>query len=89
MFHPDDGARGPRGGPQAARRGRDLGARASSSSARPATVNPDLPTGEVELRRREFDLLADAETPPFQIDEDDQVAEELRLRYRYLDLRRA
>ena len=35
----------------------------------------------------EFELLADAETPPFQIDEDEPVGEELRLRYRYLDLR--
>jgi aspartyl-tRNA synthetase len=52
------------------------------------TVNPDLPTGEVELEVASFDLLADAETPPFQIDEDDPVGEELRLRYRYLDLRK-
>ena len=37
---------------------------------------------------RELEQLADAETPPFQIDEDDPVGEELRLRYRYLDLRR-
>ena len=36
----------------------------------------------------DFDLLADADTPPFQIDEDDPVSEELRLRYRYLDLRK-
>src|SRR5919197_220631 len=52
------------------------------------TVNPALPTGEVELAVESFDLLADAETPPFQIDEDDPVGEELRLRYRYLDLRK-
>ncbi|MBA2440402.1 MAG: aspartate--tRNA ligase, partial [Thermoleophilaceae bacterium] len=52
------------------------------------TVNPDLPTGEVELRVSSFDLLADAETPPFQIDEDEPVGEELRLQYRYLDLRK-
>ena len=36
----------------------------------------------------ELELLADAETPPFQIDEDEPVGEELRLRYRYLDLRK-
>ncbi len=52
------------------------------------TVNPNLPSGEVELAVSEFDLLADSETPPFQIDEDEPVGEELRLRYRYLDLRK-
>src|SRR3954463_1667376 len=51
-------------------------------------VNPEMPTGEVELDVRDFDMLADSETPPFPVDEDSPVGEDTRLRFRYIDLRR-
>ncbi|MCT4543749.1 MAG: aspartate--tRNA ligase [Vallitalea sp.] len=52
------------------------------------TINPNLKTGEIEVRAHSLRILSEAETPPFQIEEDSNVKEELRLKYRYLDLRR-
>lgn len=51
------------------------------------TANPDMPTGEVELLARSLHILNSSETPPFQLD-DDEVHDDLRLKYRYIDLRR-
>ena len=51
------------------------------------TVNPDMPTGQVEVLGQAVTVLNRAETPPFQLDEED-VNEETRLRHRYVDLRR-
>jgi aspartyl-tRNA synthetase len=51
------------------------------------TVNPDMTTGKIEVLGRSLTVLNHAETPPFQLDEED-VNEEVRLRYRYVDLRR-
>jgi aspartyl-tRNA synthetase len=52
------------------------------------TTNASVPTGEVEVRARDLRVLNEAKTPPFPISEDANVAEETRLKYRYLDLRR-
>ena len=52
------------------------------------TVNPAMATGEIEILGGELELLNTAVTPPFQLDEHTAVGEEVRLRYRYMDLRR-
>ena len=54
----------------------------------PENVNPNLSTGEIELAVSELRILADADTPPFPLDEGAGVDESLRLKYRALDLRR-
>jgi len=58
-------------------------------SPRPeGTVNPKMKTGEVEIEISELLILNRSETPPFMLDEFTEVAENIRLKYRYLDLRR-
>ena len=55
---------------------------------RSGAVNENLATGEIEIRAAELRILSEAETPPFPVEADVKTKEELRLKYRYLDLRR-
>ncbi len=51
-------------------------------------INEKMPTGKIEIHAKELRILSKAETPPIYIEEDSNVREEVRLKYRYLDLRR-
>ncbi len=54
----------------------------------PAMINPKMKTGHIEVLGLELEILNESETPPFQLDEYANVGEDVRLRHRYLDLRR-
>lgn len=56
--------------------------------ARSGAVNENMATGDIEIRATELRVLSEAETPPFPIEEESNTKEDLRLKYRYLDLRR-
>jgi aspartyl-tRNA synthetase len=87
VFHPEDA-------PDAHRVASDLKAESvvrilGHVRTRPeGTVNENIPTGEVEVAARAVEVLAEAETPPFPVEDDVQAEERLRLQYRYLDIRR-
>lgn len=55
---------------------------------RSGAVNENLATGEIEVRAKSIRILSESETPPFPVEADSKTKEELRLKYRYLDLRR-
>ncbi|MDE7434367.1 MAG: aspartate--tRNA ligase [Lachnospiraceae bacterium] len=55
---------------------------------RTAAVNDNLKTGDIEIIATDLRILSEAQTPPFQIEENSQTKDEVRLKYRYLDLRR-
>lgn len=59
-----------------------------SVEKRAAAVNENLKTGDIEVIASDIRVLSESETPPFPIEENSQTKEDLRLRYRYLDLRR-
>ena len=55
---------------------------------RAGAVNENLATGDIEVIAKDIRILAEADTPPFPIEENSKTKEDLRLKYRYLDLRR-
>ncbi len=65
-----------------------IGVRGTVQRRSADTVNPKLATGEVEVLAEELRVLNEAKTPPFQVAEDTPVSEDVRLKYRFLDLRR-
>jgi len=69
-------------------RNEDCIAVAGDVALRGENVNPKLPTGEIEVNGRQVDLLNKSQTPPFEIEDSIEAGEEVRLRYRFLDLRR-
>ena len=54
----------------------------------PKTFNPEIPTGEIEVMASEIEIINKSKTPPFQIDGHTDVSEDVRLKHRYIDLRR-
>jgi aspartyl-tRNA synthetase len=66
-----------------------IGVKGRAQRRSPDTVNPKVATGEVEVMVRQLALLNEAKTPPFPIADDAPVSEDVRLKYRYLDLRRS
>ena len=87
VFHPEDAA-------EAHAAAQRLGAEdvvrvLGTVRSRPeGMANPQLATGEIEVAAASLELLSEAETPPFPIEDRIEASEELRLKYRYLDLRR-
>lgn len=68
--------------------GREFVIQAKGKVAERASKNLNIPTGEIEILVDEFTILNEAELPPFMIENDTDGSEELRLKYRYLDIRR-
>jgi aspartyl-tRNA synthetase len=87
VFHPQEGPEAFRVA-DAARSEYVLQVRGTVARRPVGTENPNLPTGEVEVRATGARVLNAARTPPFYVDDDSDVEELLRLKYRYLDLRR-
>ncbi len=68
--------------------GREYVVQISGEVIKRFSVNPNIPTGEVEIKISEFKILNKSETPPFTIEDETDGGDEIRMKYRYLDLRR-
>lgn len=73
---------------QARRLGREFVIRATGKVRERSNKNPKMPTGEIEIEVTELNILNRSDIPPFTIEEETDGGEELRMKYRYLDLRR-
>lgn len=73
---------------QAADLGREYVIGVSGILRERSSINPDLPTGDVELEVKELEVFSRSAVPPIHVQEEDGAKEELRLKYRYLDLRK-
>ena len=69
--------------------GREFVVQAAGKVRERSNKNPKMPTGEIEIETEELNILNRSELPPFTIEEETDGGEELRMKYRYLDLRRA
>jgi aspartyl-tRNA synthetase len=65
-----------------------IGVRGTVKARPTGTANSKIPTGQIEVEAAELTIYSRAKTPPFEIDTDENISEEVRLKYRYLDLRR-
>ena len=68
--------------------GREFVVKIKGQVAERASKNPNMPTGDIEVNATGLEILSEAQTPPFTIEEETDGGEDLRMRYRFLDLRR-
>ena len=73
---------------QARRLGREYVIQATGTVIERASKNPKIPTGDIEIDVRELTVLNESKTPPFTIEDNSDGGDDLRMRYRYLDIRR-
>ena len=74
---------------QARKLGREFVIKAQGKVAERSNKNPQIPTGDIEILVEKLDILNSSNTPPFTIEENTDGGDDLRMKYRYLDLRRA